>query len=206
MSQFNSPTYEIERPSDRCALTGAHLVPGEPYVATLVELDDKQIAQIKADHSRDSKAVAAAALGMQRLDICWGAWQKGKRPDNVFSFWKTTVSQPNKKRKLFVDDDVLMNLFRRLADEEDAQRLAFRFVLGLILMRKKLLRYDGTQRRQSGDASQEWWQVTPKLNLSKGPLGKWNEDDKLHMLDPHLDAPQVQQVTEQLSDILEAEL
>lgn len=201
MTQFNAPAYEIERPTGRCALTGRELAPGDPYMATLVELDEQERSQ----------KTAAAALGLKRLDVAWEPWQQGKRPDRLFGYWKTTVAEPNKARKLFVDDEILMNLFRRLADDERSQRIAFRFVLGLILMRKKCLRYDGTARRSvTRDAgepeAQDWWQVTPKLDLSKGPLGRWNEGDRLEMLDPHLDDEQIELVAEQLSEVLEAEL
>ena len=210
MTQFNAPTYDIERPTGQCAFTGEDLRPGDPYVATLVELDEQERAAAVAAGKNP-----AAVIGLKRLDFGWAAWQGGRRPDHIFSFWKATVPDRHVKRKLFVDDDVLMNLFRRLADEDDPQRVAFRFVLGLILMRKKYLRYDGTQRRtvtdeggSSGGSSsqQDWWQVTPKLDLSKGPLGKWNEEDRLEMVDPHLDEQQIQQVTQQIGEILEAEL
>ena len=104
-----------------------------------------------------------------------------------------------------------MNLFRRLADDDDPRRIAFRFALGLILMRKRLLRYDGNTRRTAQDEAghdeqQQWWQLTPKLDLAKGPLGKWNDDKPLEMLDCRLDEQQIQQVTEQLSNILQGEL
>jgi len=105
----------------------------------------------------------------------------------------------------------LMNLFRRLADTDNEQRLAFRFVLGLILMRKKYLRYDRTEIRwkkesESRSIKQEWWIVTPKLDLSKGTMGKWNNDDDLDMFDPRLGEQEIREVTDQLSEILEAEL
>ncbi|MAE64403.1 MAG: hypothetical protein CMJ18_09035 [Phycisphaeraceae bacterium] len=203
MSQFNAPAYEIERPTGRCSLTDSQLVPGEPYMATLVELTEQEI-----EAAAES---AAARLGFRRLDVCWAAWQEGKRPERIFCYWKSTVAEPNKKKKLFVDDHVLVNLFRRLAEAEQPQRKAFRFVLGLILMRKKLLRYDGTVRRdakneQGEKVTEQWWQVTPKLDLSKGPLGKWNEEDPLEMVDPQLEESRIQQVTEQLHEVLEAEL
>ncbi len=205
MTQFNATTYDIERPTGRCAFTDEPLAPGEAYMATLVDLDPEQ--QTSAEPPKS----AAAALGFKRLDVSWRAWQEGKRPERLFSHWKSVVPEPNQKRKIFVDDAVLMNLFRRLAEETQPQRVAFRFVVGLILMRKKFLRYDGTARRsvpnEAGEpVRQDWWQVTPKLDLSNGPMGKWNEEDALEMLDPHLDDQQVEQVTQQLGEILEAEL
>ena len=83
-------------------------------------------------------------------------------------------------------------------------------MLALILMRKKFLRYDGSERREAqvyGETvTQQWWQLTPKLDPSKGPLGKWNEDQTVEVLDPGLDASRIEEVTQQLGEILEAEL
>ena len=206
MTHLGTHSYEIDRSTGQCALTDRELKPGEPYIATLVAA-----AEGEMDQNAGRRAHLAASLGFKRIDISWEAWQEGKRPDRLFGYWKTTVAEPEKKKKLFIDDDVLMNLFRRLAESDQPQRLAFRFVLGLILMRKKCLRYDGTKRRQVAESEsqpkhEDWWQVVPKLDLSKGPLGKWNDDDKMEMLDPHLDEQQIRQVTEQIGEILEAEL
>ncbi len=208
--------------------------PGEPYFATLVEVLPGEQAQAQqtssdasdqqGDHSTSDKekqaekqaekpaesSDAAAALGMQRLDVSKEAWEAGFRPERLFCYWKTTVPEPNEKKKLFVDDAVLMNLLRRLEDATEPQRLAFRYVLALILMRKKLLRFDGTEQHtaEQDDESieQEWWVLTPKQDVSKGHFGRWAEDDTIKVLDPHLDESQIEQVAYQLGEILDAEL
>ncbi len=171
MTQFNPPTYDVARPTGECAFTGRKLEPGEPYVATLVELDEKNAAA----------GGPAAALGFKRLDVSIEAWQPGQRPKGLFGHWKTTVPLPNQKKKLFVDDDVLLNLFERLADTDQPQRLAFRFVLALILMRKRLLKYEGSQQRQTEQGEQEWWLMTPK-----------GRTESLDVLNPQLNENRVQ--------------
>ena len=202
MAQFNTPaTYDVERPTGTCAFTGHKLDPGKKYMATLVEIDDPE-------ESSDKKS-GAAGLGMKRLDVSIKTWQQGTRPDNLFCYWLTIMPEPNQRKKIFVDDAVLLNLFERLADSEQEQRLAFRFVLALILMRKRLLRYDGTEQRSLEGKTpkvQEWWQVTPKVDPSKGPLGRWDNQNSMQVLNPQLDESQIQQVTEQIGEILEAEL
>lgn len=204
MSQFNSPTYDIARPSGRCAFTDRELQPGEDYYATLVELTDEELSAMTPEDR------AKNALGVKRLDVAAEVWEQGNRPDHIFGFWKTTVAEPDEKKKLFVDDAVLMNLLQRLADAEEPERIAFRYVLALILMRKKLVRYDGSERREAevdGEkVTREWWQLTPKLDVSKGPLGKWKEDETIEVLDPKLDESRIEEVTVQLGEILEAEL
>ncbi len=207
MAQFNTPSYEIPKTSGRCASTGRELAPGEPYYAALVDLPENAPVD---EQSKDKAAEALRALGMCRLDVSIEAWEGGYRPEGLFGYWKSTVPQPNEKKKLFVDDSILMNLLERLADATEPDRLAFRYVLALIMMRKKLLRYDGKEIRTAEvdgeQVEQAWWALTPKLDLAKGPLGKWHPDVVLHVMDPNLDESQVEQVTQQLGDILQAEL
>ena len=214
MSQFNASSYEIPRTSGVCASTGRELEPGEPYYAVLVDLPtDQQPTEAESNDnaaSKDKAAEALRALGLCRLDVSIEAWEGGFRPEGLFSYWKSTVPEPTTKKKLFVDDAILMNLLERLADATEPDRLAFRYVLALILMRKKLLRYDGNDIKQAEvdgqTVEQTWWKLTPKLDLSKGPLGKWHPDVTLEVLDPKLDESRIEQVMQQLGEVLEAEL
>jgi hypothetical protein len=189
MTQFNAPSYDIQRPTGQCAFSGQTLEPGSPYVATLIEVDP-------VDEQGNPKPGEPT---LKRLDVSTQAWESGQRPQRLFSYWRSIVPQPNQKKKVFVDDDVLVNLFRRLGDDDQQQRVAFRFVLCLVLMRKRLLRYDGTDEKAnpadpSGD-KQAWWKVTIK-----------GDEQPTLVLDPKLGPEQVQQVTEQLGEILEGQL
>lgn len=190
MSQFNAPSYDIERPTGHCAFTGQPLEPGEAYIATLVEVD------VDPDNPK------ANPSGLKRLDVAHSAWEEGSRPERLFSYWKSIVPEPNQKKKVFVDDQVLMNLVKRLADADQPERLSFRFVLALILMRKKLLRYESSRVEKVPAAEEggelikrELWKMTPK-----------GEEESLEILNPQLDDTQILQVTEQLGEILEGEL
>ena len=77
MSQFNTPSYDVERPTGQCAITGETLEPGQAYIATLVECDPDATAE-SAD---DKQQQAARALGLRRVDVSLEAWEGGKRPD-----------------------------------------------------------------------------------------------------------------------------
>ena len=189
MSQFNAPAYDIQRPTGVCAFTGRTIEPGESYTATLVEVDQADAESGKADNG-----------GLKRIDVSADAWDKGLRPDDLFCFWRATVPEPAEKKKLFVDDDVLMNLFRRLEDTDRPDRLAFRFVLTLILMRKRLLKYTRSEQRPDDAGNQqEWWTM-------RGKSIEGAEPEMFDVLNPGLDEQQLQHVTEQLGEILEAEL
>ena len=199
-----SLTVTPPRSTGRCAATGGELLPGEAYYATLVEGFDEDNAE-GSDPTDDSRPDPPAegrsqvGLGLARVDVSLDAWEGGYRPEGVFCYWKTTAPEPNAKRRLFVDDAVLMNLFRRLEGDELPRRRAFRFVLALILMRKRLLRYDRTVERD-GDL---YWTLTPKLDLSKGPMGKWDESEQFDVLDPGLAEGEIEGVTAELGQVLE---
>ena len=195
MSQLNT-SYDVQRPSGFCLATGRSLEPGEACYSALID--------IPADQREPNDA-----LGMKRVDVSVSAWDQGFRPAGLFSFWRTTVPDPQEKKKTFVDDAMLMNLLVRLEDETDADRLALRYVVALILMRKKLLRYDGMDKQpgETPEASpREFWRMTPKADVTKGHFGKWDEDTSLRVLDPKLDAEGIERVTGQLGEVLEADL
>jgi len=216
VTQFTSQQYDIEKPTGVCAVTGRTLEPGERYFATLIELSAQQQAEAArkdkaTKRGADARPSAASALGLRRLDFSTEAWEQGHRPENLFSYWKSTVSQPTeKKRNLFVDNAVLLNLLHRLGDAESLERLRFRYVLALILMRKRMIRYNASTVREAtvdGETTHaSFWQFTPKLDPAKGPMSKWDEDATIEVLDPGLDESQIQDVTAQLGEILEAEL
>jgi len=198
MSRASSSQYEIERPTLVCGVTGRELVEGEPYVATLVETSEAELAAMS------SAEQARHALGLKRVDVSMEAWEADAAlRERAFCWWKTKVpTAGERKQKLLVDDSALMQLLERLADAESEERLAFRFVLALILLRKKLLRHDRTERREDGS----WWVFTPKADASKGPLGRWSDKRVIEVRDAELDGPAVEAVTEQLGEVLQGEV
>lgn len=141
--------YPVGSPTRACAATGRALETGEPYVAVLV--------------------LAPAGQGtdeFQRLDFSLEAWNAGARPRTdsgrvlpVFGFWRATVPQPGARRRILIDDESLLDLFEQTgSDVSDAMaaggtgtpgaddRRAFRFMLALILLRKKLIVCERTGR------------------------------------------------------------
>ena len=95
-----------------------------------------------------------------------------------------------------VDDEVLRDLFERLASDERPQRIAFRFVLALILMRKRYLKFVGRQAVE-GEETERW------LMRHKGAEPN---DPPVEVINPHLSDDDVRDLTEQLSEILQSEL
>lgn len=159
--------YSVARPQGRCAVSGRAIAPGERFFAALRE----------------------TPVGLERLDLAAECWEGFDKRD-LLAYWQATMPEPDARRPMFVDDTVLCELFERLADVEEPAKRNFRFVLGLILMRKRLLSYEGTRHTENG----EWWVV--KLKGREQPL---------EMLNPHLDEAQTREVSGQLSEVLNAE-
>lgn len=167
-------TYAIGRHTGVCAATGQPLAPGTPCVAALCE-------QPEGD-------------GLVRFDYSVDAWEEGHRPERLFSCWRTVAPEPDAPRRMLVDDQTLQEIFTRLEGDDRPQRLAFRFVLGLILLRKRLLRQAGRERR--GD--REVWLVLPR--------GAVEGERPIELIDPRLSEEDVRQISEQFSEILQSDL
>jgi len=170
--------YNITRTAGRCAACGREMEPAEEFVATIRQ----------ADEDADEEFL--------REDFCMGCWA-GAEPDraaapDVFGIWRSRVPAPKEKKKLFVDDELLVSFFERLADSEEPARVQFRFVLALILMRKKLLVYDRSDR---GDDGRDVWTLHFR-----------GEKDAHKVIDPNLDEEKIADVSQQLGQILEGEL
>ena len=200
MSQLQH-TYDIQRPTGVCAATGRELAPGETVYTALVDppADDRSEEQRKVNDKGE--------LPMLRIDVSADAWEDNSfRPPYLFGFWRTEVPEPNEKKKLLVGDAAIQELMLSMDDATEDKQLAFRYVLALILLRKKLLRHDGIDRRESDDGPvQDWWLFTPKVDIAKGHFGKWNTDVSVEVLDPHITQDEIAGVTEQLGQVLELE-
>jgi len=175
MTRFGTD-YHIARSTGQCWATGQPMTPGSPCIAAIVERPGEE--------------------GFDRLDVSMEAWDSGARPEGLFSFWKAIVPSPDAKPKLLVDDAVLMDVFERMAADDRPQRQAFRFVLALILMRKKLLKFVG----RKGEGEGERWLLVPR-----GPAGEI-ERTPIEVVNPQLSDDDVRTLTDQLGEILQGEL
>ena len=159
--------WEIDKPLGQCCGSGKKIECGEEYFAALVE----------------------TSQGLQRRDFCADYWQENK-PD-VFCYWKTKLPHPDQKKHVFVDDEMLMAFFERLEPETEQEKINFRFVLALILMRKRRLKYDSSRI----EAGKEIW----RLRIV-------GEKQFVEAINPHLDEEQIKQLSSQVGEILQVEL
>jgi hypothetical protein len=116
--------YEIQRCTRRCAATDRELKDGETCYSVLLA---------------DGAAVV-------RRDYSPEAWQGP--PDDAIGWWKTTIVDPHAGRLYWAPNDVMLNYFERLVDDPAAADA--RYVLALLLVRRRVLRVDGHERDASG--------------------------------------------------------
>jgi hypothetical protein len=163
-----SGTLDVPRGGGICAASGRTIAAGEKYFA----------------------AIRENAAGIERLDVsaeCWLGIEKA----GLLAYWQTIMPKHDEKKKVFVDDEVLCSLFERLADAVEPAKVSFRFVLGLILMRKRLVIYDATRHDQDRDV----WVVRLK-----------GKPEQMDLVDPKLNEQQMAEVSQQLGQILNENL
>jgi hypothetical protein len=159
--------WEINKPLGQCYGTGQKIEHGVEYYGALVETSE----------------------GLQRRDFSVDYWENEK--PGVFCFWKSKLPEADQKKQIFVDDEMLMAFFERLEKETEQEKVNFRFVLALILMRKRCLKYDST-RIEDG---KELWS-----------LRVVGEKQTVEVINPHLDEEQIEQLSSQIGQILQTDL
>jgi len=110
--------YQIQSSSRQCCMTGRTLQPGEVCHSVLL----------------------AEGPQLVRRDYSHEAWQGP--PPGAIGYWQGKVPRPEQDRKPVIDDDVLMECFTRLEGQQEPSQVNFRYVVGLLLMRRKRLKFD----------------------------------------------------------------
>lgn len=113
--------YQIEANSRRCTLTGRELQPGEKVYSVLMEESGK----------------------LQRRDYSREVWQGP--PQGAFGFWVGRIPAGDEKARPRIDDELLMECFQRLEGDAHPDRLRFRYIIALLLMRRKRLKFEEAQ-------------------------------------------------------------
>ncbi len=159
--------WEIKKTLGQCAGTGEEFEIGQGYFAALVAIEE----------------------GFERQDFSVEYWQENK--PEVYCFWKTKMVDPEHKKKLFIDDEMLMSFFERLGEETDQEKINFRFVLTLVLMRKRKLKYLSDAIRDG----REIWHMRV--------AGQGRE---VTVVNPHLSEDQIEELSEQMGQIMQVDI
>jgi hypothetical protein len=159
----------IARPTGVCAVTGQAIAAGTKLHAALRE----------------------TPVGIERIDVLPEQWANVNH-DDLLAHWTAVMPAAGEKpKKLLVDDEVLLSVFGRLSETQEVSKLAFRFVLGLILMRKRLVVYEGAKKNGAG---RDVWMVRLR-----------GTEDILELVDPRLSSEQISDLAGQLTEIVAGE-
>jgi hypothetical protein len=164
-------TYPHARSTGRCAATGEAFATGQPIMALLLE----------------------TPRGIERVDYSVVSWEQGSRPEaGVIGLWRGVHQAEPAPRDALVSDEELLDIFESTngaaASESDAKQLRFRYVLTLLLLRKRLLRGVGT-RIEHGQPVM--------LVERKGQPGQ-----TITVIDPRMDEMAIAEAVEQVGQVL----
>jgi hypothetical protein len=174
-----SASYSVTSPSPTCAVTGAAIEPGAPCMSLLYEIDGDILV---------------------RQDVCMRAWERGERPaapsrDDgpvpLVAYWRTTMRDRDEPKKMLIGDGEVLDLFEQLEDAEGDHQLAFRYLLCLILIRKKQLIWEGARPATRDEVGAV---LVRRRGDKEGPV--------IEVIDPGLDDASIEAATKQLSAVM----
>lgn len=170
---FASSGYSVSRSTGSCSDSGRAFTLGETIVATLVERE--------------------GAPNLERLDFSADAWNSGARPMppfRLFGVWRTEYRPGETKKQQLLSDPELLELFEELGTAAEPRQLCFRYLLALILVRRRVLRCISTD----------------KHGMKVLPKGVSMEQAPLEVVDPGLDDRMIADALDQIGQIVPVDL
>lgn len=123
IQRLEMTNYQIHGPARTCTATGRELKPGERVFSVL----------------RDD------AGQFVRQDYASEAWPGP--PENAVAWWAGRVLEAGKRAKPVINDDLLVDCFEHLTETSDPGRLRFRYVVALLLMRRKRFKFEDASKK-----------------------------------------------------------
>jgi hypothetical protein len=155
--------WTMPRRADACCVCRREFKVGETFQACLYE----------------------APEGYERRDYCTACPPPPEPPP--LGVWRTRRPEPSARRNLPFDREAVYAFFERFEDAPGGQPAQFRFVLALLLWRKKALKLD---RTVDTDAGEVWEFTALKTNTVH------------RVLRPELDEAQLERLSGQLEQLL----
>lgn len=116
--------YEIKSCSRCCSVTERELLPGDVFFSVLELLEEEFV----------------------RRDFCVEAWQGP--PESCLGWWRSQLPGKDATKPKLAPTEVMLNLFIALA--ERPEDLEFRYLLGLLLLRRRVLRREDSKQNDEG--------------------------------------------------------
>ncbi len=178
MSSSASP-YEISRSQETCAGSGRELAVGEEHVAALLE--------------------TAGETTLSKVLYSIDAWDAGAQfPEGatLFGFWKRRVPEAGESKKTpLVSDDEIFDLFEQLGEATEDKQIGFRYLLALMLMRKKKIELE--RALPANDDGPARLVVRQKIKGGGGPV--------FEVVDPQMNDESIGGAIEELGQVMNFE-
>jgi hypothetical protein len=155
--------YQIQSSTRRCAATGRELKAGERYYSVLID----------------------EGTTLTRRDYSLEAWQGP--PERALGFWQGRLPSGSAPRRPPIDEESLVDWIGRLEGELEPGKQSFRYVLALLLVRRRRLRLEDTRQ----DGGQE------VLTLRCARTGA-----RFHVIDPGLPDDELEAVQDEVFGVL----
>ncbi len=155
--------YQIQTNTRRCSITGRELQPGEKYFSVLF---DEQGAFVRRDYGAESWSGA---------------------PEGAYSFWSGRLPLEANARRPPIDDEMLFECLRRMHAETEPAKIKFRYVLALLLMRRKRLKF--VEAHHEGDHD---------VLILQAP----QRGERLTVIDPQLSDQEMSAVQDEVFEVL----
>jgi hypothetical protein len=155
--------YQIQGPARQCAATGRDLLPGERFYSVLL---DEAGQFVRKDFAADS-------------------WS-GPAPGAI-AYWCGRVPASGQSRRPTVNEEWLLDCFTHLAEAREPAQRNFRYVVALLLMRRKRFKFEDVCKRDGDEY----------LVLRDAKSGA-----RFEVLDPRLDDAETAAVQEEVFRVL----
>jgi len=155
--------YQITGPGRVCAATGRELRPGEMVFSVL---QDESGQFVRTDYAAD-------------------AWPGP--PAGAVAWWAGRVPGAGRPAKPVINDDLLVDCFEHLSGTTDPARQRFRYVVALLLMRRKRFKFDDARKRDDRET----------LVVKDAKSGRNHE-----LVDPQLTEPEMDAVRDEVFRVL----
>jgi hypothetical protein len=118
--------FDIQGPTRVCAVSGKALAAGDAFVAVL---SDRDGSFVRTDYAAD-------------------AWTGP--PAGAVAYWSGRVPAADVPRTPRIDDAILFDCLDHLAADTDPSRVSFRYVVALLLLRRRRLKFEDHRRLPDG--------------------------------------------------------
>jgi hypothetical protein len=116
--------FEVQRCTRHCHVSGRELQPSEEFYSVLI----------------------AEGATVVRHDYAVEAWQGP--PEGTLGWWKSHLPSPNSRRLHWAPNDVMLELLDELG--EQPEKLDMRYVLALLLVRRRVARLEEMETDEQG--------------------------------------------------------